>query len=73
MAIVEEQSIFQLARVAHHAVVADYDLGADVGIVANLTIAPNDRRPFNARARGHDCAFADRNIFANDRLRGYRG
>jgi len=63
--LVEEQRVLELGGIADGAVVADEDVFPDVGVVADLAIAPDDGRAFDHRAVLHDRAFPDENIFAD--------
>ena len=65
LTVVEHEHVFQLARIAHHAVVADDDVLAQVGVVTDLAVAPNDRRAFDHRAVLDHRAHADEDLFAD--------
>ena|SRR5208337_3477021 len=64
---IEEQRIFYLAGVAHHTVIADDNMLPNVGVVADLTIAADNRRALDHDAILHDGAFPDSNLLANVR------
>ena len=64
---IEQQRVFQFARIADHAAVADDDVFAEIGIVADLAVFADDGRAFDHRAVLNDGAFANKNIVANAR------
>src|SRR5271154_7183378 len=64
---VEEERVFQFARIADDTVVADDDIFAKVGVVADLTVTSDDGRTFDHHAVFDDRAFANENFFADER------
>src|SRR5579859_2889239 len=67
LGVVEQKRIFQFGRIAHHAVVADDDIFAEVGVVANFAVFADDGRAFDHHAVLQDRAFADEHLFADVR------
>ena len=64
---VEEQRVFQLGRIADHAAIADDDIFAYVGVVADLAVFPDDGRTFDHRAGFHKGDSADDDAVADAR------
>ncbi len=62
---IEQQRILRLARIAHNAVVADDHIFTDIGVVANITIATDDGRPFDHHAILDNGSLTDEDFFAN--------
>ena len=65
---VEENAVLELARISHHHAVARDHILADVTTAADVAILADPRRPFQNRALLDDCAFADKNRVADERL-----
>ena len=68
LGVVEEQGIFDLGRVADHAIIANDDVFADVGIMAYPAIAADNGRPLDHDTVLQQGAFADENLFADESL-----
>jgi hypothetical protein len=65
--VVEEDRIFNLARIAHDAAVAKDDVFAEIGVVADLAVPADDGWPLDHHAVLEHRAFADKNVLADVR------
>ncbi len=64
--IVEQDGVFDFRRVAHHAPIAKDDLFAKIGVVADVTVAPDNGRSFDHDAVLQHRAFADKHLFTDE-------
>src|ERR1044072_5668975 len=65
LGVIEEQRVFELARIPDHAAVPNDYVFAQISIVPNLAILPDDRGPLDHDAILHHRACADENMIAD--------
>src|SRR6185503_14622228 len=65
--MIEQNRILHLAGIADHAMIADQNMFTYVCIVSNLTMASDNRRPFNNRAIFDHRPLSDVHLLANVR------
>src|SRR5215475_6097582 len=63
---VEQQRILHFAGISNHTIVSDDHIFANVGIVADLAVTPDDRRAFYHYTILDNSALADKYLLANE-------
>jgi hypothetical protein len=67
LTLVEQDGVFQLARIADHTAFAHEYVFAKIGVVADLAVATNHGRAFDHHAVFDNRALADENFLADER------
>ena len=73
LAVVKEQAVFQLARIADHTAIAHDHIGAHISAVADLAIPPDDSWALNVRAGLHHGSFSEKHLGPDHCLGRYGG
>src|SRR5258706_4062967 len=66
--MVKQKTVLEFARITYHATVSDDHIFPKISVVAQFTIPPDNRRPFDHHSIFNDCAFPNKNLLANMRV-----